>query len=65
LFCICRLISFYYFSVDKFSNDDNLVSEIDLQNLSEVCEVIERYESANTKQESDNTTVNTTPTFEL
>ena len=47
-------------SVDKFSNDDNLVSEIDLQNLTEVCEVIERYESANTKQQSDNKTVNTT-----
>jgi hypothetical protein len=52
-------------SVDKFSNDDNLISEIDLQNLSEVCEVIERYESANTKQESDNTTVNTTPTAQF
>jgi hypothetical protein len=39
-------------SVDEFPNDDNLLSEIDLQNLSEVSEVIERYESANTKQQS-------------
>ena len=46
-------------SVDEFPNDDNLLSEIDLQNLSEVSEVIERYESANTKQQSDNKTVNT------
>ena len=38
--------------VDAYPNDDNLLFEIDLQNLSEVCEVIERYESANTKQES-------------
>jgi hypothetical protein len=47
-------------SVNKFPNDDNLLSEIDLQNVSEVSEVIDRYESANTKQQSDNTTVNIT-----
>jgi hypothetical protein len=45
--------------VDAYPNDDNLLFEIDLQNLSEVS-VIERYESANTKQQSDNTTVNIT-----
>ena len=39
-------------SVDEFPNDD--------QKLSEVSEVKERYESANTKQQSDNKTVNTT-----
>jgi hypothetical protein len=42
--------------VDAYPNDDNLLFEIDLQNLSEVS-VIERYESANTKQQSDNKTV--------
>ena len=45
--------------VDAYPNDDNLLFEIDLQNLSEVS-VIERYESANTKQQSDNKTVITT-----
>ena len=47
-------------SVDEFPNYDNLLSEIDLKNFSEVSEVIERYESDNTKQQSDNKTVNTT-----
>jgi hypothetical protein len=47
-------------TVDEFPNDDNLLSEIDLKNFSEVSEVIERYESDNTKQQSDNKTVNTT-----
>ena len=47
-------------TVDEFLNDDNLLSVIYLHNLSEVSEVIERYESANTKQQSDNKTVNTT-----
>ena len=46
--------------VDAYPNDDNLLSEIDLKNFSEVSEVIERYESDNTKQQSDNKTVNTT-----
>jgi hypothetical protein len=39
-------------TVDEFPNDDNLLSEIDLKNFSEVSEVIERYESDNTKQHS-------------
>ena len=47
-------------SLDEFPNDDNLLSEIDLQNLSEISEVIERYESANTKQQSEKKPVNTT-----
>ena len=47
-------------SVEEFPNDDHLLSEIDLHNLSEVSELIERYESAITKQQSDNKTVNIT-----